>query len=260
MSEIKVSIASIFTDRALMVRAEIDNDAVDEYAEAYRRGDKFPPLKVFKEGDKYLLVDGWHRYLAVKLAGIKTHVVTLFRGDRTKALEIAISSNTTHGLKRTNADKRVCIEKALAAWPKASNRAIAEKCGVDDKTVSETRSRCGSPAPEIVTGKDGKDYPAKLSTCGSSAPEDKEIPEKPHISQPTKPERPVLTVKKIESGKPLYTLAIWAEIEGLYGKALNRIDQLNQLCRNPVSHASLIAATKACMKGLDGWRESVKRG
>ncbi len=54
-------------------------------------------------------------------------------------------------------------------------------------------------------------------------------------------------------------LAIWSEVEGLYGKALNRLDELNRLCRNPVCHALLIQTTKKCMGDLDEWREAVKK-
>jgi hypothetical protein len=49
--------------------------------------------------------------------------------------------------------------EAVAANPEKSNRAIAEKIGVDEKTVREARA--DQSAPETITGRDGKQYPAK---------------------------------------------------------------------------------------------------
>jgi hypothetical protein len=97
-----------------------------------------------------------------------------------------------------------------------------------------------------------------------------DTPEKPHISQPTAGNAPRETKPKVEppstaprkpaeSGKPLHMLAIWTEIEGLYGKALNRIDELNRICSNPRAHGDLIKATKSCMLELAEWREGFKK-
>jgi hypothetical protein len=49
--------------------------------------------------------------------------------------------------------------EAVEANPEKSNRAIAEEIGVDEKTVR--KARADQSAPESVTGKDGKSYPAK---------------------------------------------------------------------------------------------------
>jgi len=49
--------------------------------------------------------------------------------------------------------------EALKANPEKSNRAIAEEIGANEKTVR--KARADQSAPETVTGKDGKSYPAK---------------------------------------------------------------------------------------------------
>jgi hypothetical protein len=49
--------------------------------------------------------------------------------------------------------------EAIKAHPEKSNRAIAEETGLSEATVR--RARASSDAPESVTGKDGKSYPAK---------------------------------------------------------------------------------------------------
>lgn len=63
-------------------------------------------------------------------------------------------------LLRTNEDKRRAVEIALKEFPKLSKREIAKICAVNDTTVSDHMKRCGIPAPEQVTGADGKSYPA----------------------------------------------------------------------------------------------------
>lgn len=51
--------------------------------------------------------------------------------------------------------------EAIAAHPEKSNRAIAEEIGVGEPTVRRARNEAASPdAPETVTGRDGKTYPA----------------------------------------------------------------------------------------------------
>jgi hypothetical protein len=49
--------------------------------------------------------------------------------------------------------------EAIKANPEKSNRAIAAEVGADEKTVR--KARADQSAPETVTGKDGKKYPAK---------------------------------------------------------------------------------------------------
>jgi hypothetical protein len=55
--------------------------------------------------------------------------------------------------------KAVRARRAVEANPEKSNRAIAEEIGVDEKTIRKARADLS--APESVTGKDGKNYPAK---------------------------------------------------------------------------------------------------
>ena len=57
------------------------------------------------------------------------------------------------------APKAVLAREAVEANPEKSNRAIADEIGVDEKTVR--KARADRSAPESVTGKDGKSYPAR---------------------------------------------------------------------------------------------------
>jgi hypothetical protein len=55
--------------------------------------------------------------------------------------------------------KSVRAREAIEANPEKSNRAIADESGLSEATIR--RARASDDAPETVTGKDGKSYPAK---------------------------------------------------------------------------------------------------
>lgn len=84
-------------------------------------------------------------------------------GGRADALKFALGANAVHGHRRTNADKRRCVEIALREFPKLSSRAVAKVCGVSPGFVDHLREpqlpTVGS-SPATRTGLDGKERPA----------------------------------------------------------------------------------------------------
>jgi hypothetical protein len=182
--------------------------------------------------------------------------------------------NTTFQIERAHAYRlmsafeiRQGIEKRSPAIAKliTSERQARELAGVPmDKRVPLLRDifKSGDPvtADEIRSRAEGgfEEKPDSIapnvSPVGDILSSEKE--EKPHITQPTRQE----TKPAEKPGKPLHMLAIWDEINGLYGKALNRLDELNRLCRNPSTHSLLISGTKKIMGDLSQWREAVKKG
>lgn len=81
-------------------------------------------------------------------------------------MKYALSANIQNGQRRTNADKRRCVEVALSEFPKLSNRKIAELCGVGKSFVSPLRpaqvatkaTSKDSEQSQTRTGIDGKIY------------------------------------------------------------------------------------------------------
>ena len=53
------------------IQDRVDLQKINEYIDALAKGDKFPPVKVVRSGDKIFLLDGHHRVVASKLLGIK---------------------------------------------------------------------------------------------------------------------------------------------------------------------------------------------
>lgn len=139
MNILKIKIEDLNT-RDLQTRAALNEDTVSDYAEAMERGDKFPAVTVFTDGAEYYLADGFHRVEALRRIGKKSVVAELQDGDYKAALLYALKANSTHGLRRTNADKRHALEMAWNAREhlfggEPSQNLLADTCGISRQTV-----------------------------------------------------------------------------------------------------------------------------
>lgn len=141
-----LQLKQIRIDGGTQNRVEINNDVVSEYAEELKNGASFPQLIVFFDGVDYWLVDGFHRYHAHKLACIDSADCAVHDGSLREAQLFSVGVNDTHGLRRSNGDKKKAIELLLndSEWSLWSDTAIAKKCSVDHKTVSKYRLSLGN--------------------------------------------------------------------------------------------------------------------
>lgn len=167
----EISIAEIVTTAGTQIRARIDIESVDQYAQAMLDGDVFPPVTVFHDGSEYILADGFHRVMAASRNGNETIQASVHKGTKSDALKFALSANSAHGLKRTNADKRRSVELALAEWPKLSTAEIARICAVSRPQVDAVRSEHADSACSRI-GADGKErkLPKSPSVRHESSP------------------------------------------------------------------------------------------
>ena len=173
----KLAIEEIRLDGDTQPRAELDQAIVGDYADAMLGGAKFPPLEVFFDGANYWLVDGFHRRFAAERAELDTVDCQVIDGTLEEAQWYSYARNSDHGLRRSNADKKKAVLRALK-HPKGaemSDSAIAEHCGVNDKTVAKYRGELEStseiPKLEKRKGKDGKSRksPSEASEKKSAA-------------------------------------------------------------------------------------------
>lgn len=135
-------------DGGTQMRASLDAATVQEYQDAMQPagwGD-FPPVICYYDGTQYWLADGFHRVAAFRAAAATLDQparipADVRSGTRRDAILHAAGANASHGLRRTSADKRRAVETLLrdAEWGMWSNREIARRCGVDEKTVRETK-------------------------------------------------------------------------------------------------------------------------
>jgi hypothetical protein len=122
-------------------RDKIDESVVHEYAGQINAGDPFPPLIVFFDAGDYVLADGFHRYHAYVRSGATAAQCDIRKGLVWDAIQYAAGANATHGLRRTNADKKKCVSMILSQ-PESktlTDRKIAEICAVSHTLVSEVR-------------------------------------------------------------------------------------------------------------------------
>jgi len=160
-----VKLDNIVLDTTIQCRAQIDIATVNDYAERMSEGDVFPPLLLYGTPKKCWIGDGWHRVMAVKQLGFLEVDADVKPGGRVDALRCALSANAVHGQRRSNKDKRRCVEIALKEFPKLSSSMIAEMCGVSHTYVDGHRpNNLQSLQVEKRIGKDGKERPATRRT------------------------------------------------------------------------------------------------
>lgn len=176
----QLSLKSIRIDGGTQSRVELNNATVEEYAEAMHEGEAFPPVVVFFDGADHWLADGFHRYFGADHAGLEAIAVDVRNGTQADAQLFSFGVNASHGLRRTNADKRKAVTGALqhSVSCKWSDRQIAKHCGVSDKTVSAVRvsifgnSEDAPPAERTVT-RNGTTYTQNTAKVGKSKPAQK---------------------------------------------------------------------------------------
>jgi hypothetical protein len=139
---VMLELERIRTDGGTQTRSQIDMGVTAEYAEAMKAGAQFPPVDVFYDGTDYWLADGFHRHGAAHLAGWAGVLARVHQGTVRNAILFSARANRTHGLRRSNADKRRAVETLLRddEWAQLSNRGIGEICGVAHTFVGDIRT------------------------------------------------------------------------------------------------------------------------
>lgn len=163
----KLNLNAIRIDGGTQARVEIDVGVVADYAEAVKAGIEFPPITVYHDGADYWLADGFHRFHAHKQAGKASIAAEVLTGTAREAILHSLGANGSHGLRRTNADKRKAVLTMLAdaEWAGWSDRKIAEVCGVGHPMVAALRR------PEVAE-KQQKNRAASASKSGGGVESD----------------------------------------------------------------------------------------
>jgi len=163
-------------DGGTQSRVELNQETVAEYCEAYKAGANMPPVIVFYDGTDRWLADGFHRYFGAKAAGLTQIYENITPGTLRDAVLYSLRANATHGLKRSNADKRKAVETMLKddEWAAWSDRRIAEVCGVGNQLVGDVRraicvNHTDTPAYRKVE-RNGASYEQKVASPAASKP------------------------------------------------------------------------------------------
>lgn len=136
-----IDINKIRIDGGTQCRVVIDQPTVYTYLEAMKEDARFPLMETVFDGATYWLTDGFHRYHAYKLLGIKNIEVSFIPGNLRDAQIEALKANGKHGKPLTNEDKRNKVKMALdiEGVDKLSDSEIAKMCEVSKTFVSAIR-------------------------------------------------------------------------------------------------------------------------
>ena len=165
-------LADLRLDEAIQPRAALDLAVVDEYAAAMAAGAEFPPVVIFDDGAVRWLVDGFHRVKAAERLGTKTLPSEIHKGSKRDATLYAVSANQTHGLRRTNADKRKVVLVMLhdGQWKRWSDREIARRCGVTHPFVESLRKEASGNGYQMeskrTVERNGQTYEMNTAAIG----------------------------------------------------------------------------------------------
>lgn len=180
---VELPLDKITADPDIQMREGIDPDVVAEYAEAMKGKAELPPIVVYYDGEHYWLADGFHRLAAAYRAGKLGIGADIRNGGAREAILHATGANSTHGLRRTNADKRRAVMVLLNddEWSKWSNREIARRCAVHHDTVGKIRLELSGENRQIPTERkvhrNGTTYTQNTANIGKTTTPEEEGPD-----------------------------------------------------------------------------------
>lgn len=153
-----IALADIRTDGGTQSRAELSRETISDYAEVFTSGAAMPPVVAFYDGESYWLADGFHRCSGARAAGLTEILADVRQGSRRDAVLYSVGANDTHGLRRTNADKRRAVTLLVRdeEWSAWSDKVIADRCGVSREFVNRIRAEQPVIGSQVRTGADGK--------------------------------------------------------------------------------------------------------
>lgn len=211
------------TDGGTQSRAQLYANVVTEYIDALGQGAKFPPIVVFFDGTNYWLADGFHRHAAYQGLGKAEIPADVRQGTRRDATLFSVGANASHGLRRTNEDKRRAVLVLLndPEWSQWSDREISRKCMVSAPLIASVRQSLTvnsySEQPRTYTTKHGTTSTMDTTRIGGEQRrfrneyEDREgqgYPPPPPLRDPEPEYRP--TPQKVMSPKALW---LWGRLK-----------------------------------------------
>jgi hypothetical protein len=160
MRAVKILLTSIRDGRAQM-RVEMQPETVADYAADMLDGVVFPPVIIYHDGADHWLSDGFHRVEAARKIGRTEIDAEIREGTARDAILHGIGANATHGLRRSQADKRRAVERLLTdpEWAAWSDRKIAQVAKVDHKTVGKIRRELTGEIPRAQANGWGNPHP-----------------------------------------------------------------------------------------------------
>lgn len=156
----------------------LDQGLVKKYQALMEDAVEFPPIEIIRDAEKYILVDGFHRFQCHENLNKRTIRAFVTEGSLRDAIWESFSANKLHGQPRAKGAAAEIINKILtdSSWAKKTITAIAKHTGVTRQYVQILQAK--------LKKKDKVDSKSKNDVSSvNSLHED---------SEPTEPEKPTL--------------------------------------------------------------------
>ncbi|MDF5716787.1 MAG: ParB N-terminal domain-containing protein, partial [Rhizonema sp. NSF051] len=131
-------------DGGTQPRSAINLQHVKLLQEQMEDGQQLEPITVFYDGTQYWLADGFHRWHAHRNREEEAIACVIHPGSQREAVLYSVGANADHkpALPRSREDKRRAVLTLLSdpEWSTWSDRSIARRCKVSDKTVAHLRN------------------------------------------------------------------------------------------------------------------------
>jgi len=180
----KIKLSEIRIDGGTQIRAELNQDKVNEYAEQMKDGVVFPPVTVFFDGSTIWLSSGFHRYFGSKKIGNELIDCIVIEGTLEDAKWFGMGDNK-HGLNMTHEDYKKAAQIAFdhPVWSTYTNAKIANHIGVSAMTIGRFKkaNQIVTTDEKTYTNKHGQEAKIKTKNLGKKK-ETKQPIAKPDVS------------------------------------------------------------------------------
>ncbi|KKN24346.1 hypothetical protein LCGC14_0895730 [marine sediment metagenome] len=200
---------------------KIDPNLTEQYEKLMADGVEFPPLEIVRDGDVYILYDGFHRLKAILNIG-KAKSVRAFveKGTQRDAIWRSYGANNKHGCPRPKGTIKKIVTAILSdpSWAKKSLKTIADHVGTTRDNVNHIQKAMREATKEYeqqkassqaVKGEKVIDSPPppvkRASTVEATSSRGKKYEQKSQAKEHKKPEIPTDSVGQ-EIPKHLVTL------------------------------------------------------
>jgi transposase-like protein len=133
----RLGLDNIKVDPGLQSRAGTNPEYMRQFTEAMLRGEVFPPLATFFDGNVYWLADGFHRHGAARRAGFKDFRCEIHHGSRRDAIIYSAGANKAFSVPRTDEDKKKAFYMLASddEWFEKTYAELARHIGVVSATA-----------------------------------------------------------------------------------------------------------------------------
>ncbi len=197
---LSIPLTKLIADSRYQFRAAEDTSAIKDLVVAYQEDrDSVPAIEVIYTGDKYIIVDGFHRFAAAEKAGLDSLDCEVTTGTERDAFTRSLGANANNrALKRTNLDKRKAVEAAISdeIFKDLSCRDIALICKVSHTIVNRIQNEL-SESVNVYTEENYKPESNNADDVTTTAKTQSNDKQAHSTTSATKPTRETISSKYI---------------------------------------------------------------